>query len=148
MVVGPGKRLFGRGAVPGGMELVEVKTSSTGVIMATYRRAGAVPIGSFAFEKPTDEEVERRARLAGEASASTLDGGDPVLRVRSRRGGEPGVHEVEAAPSGCQLFGRGMCSGKGSAWAAGAAVTMAPGDEGGEQSKRAMARREQVSSSR
>ncbi len=68
VVVGPGKRLFGRGTVPGGMELVDVKTSTTGVIMATYRRAGAVPIGSFAFENPTDEEVERRSRLAGEAS--------------------------------------------------------------------------------
>jgi dihydrofolate reductase len=69
VVVGPGKRLFGRGTVPGGMELVDVKTSTTGVIMATYRRAGAVPIGSFAFENPTDEEVERRSRLAGEAPA-------------------------------------------------------------------------------
>ena len=68
VVVGPGKRLFGRGTAPGGMELVDVKTSTTGVIMATYRRAGAVPIGSFAFADPTDEEVERRARLAGEAS--------------------------------------------------------------------------------
>jgi dihydrofolate reductase len=70
VVVGPGKRLFGRGTVPGGMELVDVKTSTTGVIMATYRRAGAVPIGSFAFGNPTDEEVERRNRLAGEASSS------------------------------------------------------------------------------
>ena len=68
VVVGPGKRLFGRGTVPGGMELIDVKTSSTGVVMATYRRAGAVPVGSFAFENPTAEEVERRSRLAGEAS--------------------------------------------------------------------------------
>ena len=68
VVVGPGKRLFGRGTVRGGMELVDVKTSTTGVIMATYRGAGAVPTGSFAFATPTDEEVERRARLAGEAS--------------------------------------------------------------------------------
>ncbi|HEX2047645.1 MAG TPA: dihydrofolate reductase family protein [Acidimicrobiales bacterium] len=69
VVVGPGKRLFGRGTVPGGMELVDVKTSTTGVLMATYRRAGAVPLGSFAFEDPTDEEVARRRRLAGEGSA-------------------------------------------------------------------------------
>ncbi len=68
VVVGPGKRLFGRGTVPGGMELVDVKTSTTGVIMATYRRAGAVEVGSFAFEDPTEEEVERRSRLTGEAS--------------------------------------------------------------------------------
>ena len=69
VVVGPGKRLFGSGTVPGGMELVDVRTSTTGVIMATYRRAGAVPVGSFAFANPTDEEVERRDRLAGEASS-------------------------------------------------------------------------------
>jgi dihydrofolate reductase len=64
VVVGPGKRLFGPGAVPAGMELVDSSTSSTGVIMTTYRRAGDVERGSFAFETPTNEEVERRRRLA------------------------------------------------------------------------------------
>lgn len=64
VVVGPGKRLFGLGAVPAGMELVDSSTSSTGVIMTTYRRAGDVERGSFAFETPTNEEVERRRRLA------------------------------------------------------------------------------------
>jgi dihydrofolate reductase len=64
VVVGSGKRLFGRGAVPGGMELVDSKTSSTGVIMTTYRRAGDIDRGSFAFEQPTDAELERRRHLA------------------------------------------------------------------------------------
>ena len=32
--------------------------------MTTYRRAGDVERGSFAFETPTDEEIERRRRLA------------------------------------------------------------------------------------
>jgi dihydrofolate reductase len=64
VIVGPGKRLFGQGAVPAGMELVDSKTSSTGVIMATYKRAGGIDRGSFAFETPTDDEVERRQRLA------------------------------------------------------------------------------------
>jgi len=64
VVVGPGKRFFGQGAVPAGMELVDATTSSTGVIMTTYRRAGDVERGSFAFETPTDEEIERRRRLA------------------------------------------------------------------------------------
>lgn len=67
VVVGPGKRLFGQGTMPGGLELVDVRTSTTGVVMATYRRAGAVEHGSFAFEHPTDEEIERRKRLAAEA---------------------------------------------------------------------------------
>ncbi len=69
VVVGPGKRLFGHGTVPAGLQLVDVKTSSTGVVMATYRRAGQIPLGSFAFENPTDEEIERRARLAREGGS-------------------------------------------------------------------------------
>ena len=67
VVVGGGKRLFGPGTVPAGWELVEATTSGTGVVMATYRRSGAVERGSFAFERPTPEEAERRQRLAEEA---------------------------------------------------------------------------------
>lgn len=63
VVVGPGKRLFGSGTLPGGLQLVHTKTSSTGVVMATYRRAGDIPLGSFALQTPTPAEVERRQRL-------------------------------------------------------------------------------------
>jgi hypothetical protein len=63
-VVGPGKRLFGPGTSPGRWALTAVTTSSTGVVMATYRRSGALELGSFAFEQPTPEETERRRRLA------------------------------------------------------------------------------------
>jgi dihydrofolate reductase len=66
VVVGPGKRLFGQGTVPAGLRLVDSKTSSTGVVMATYRPAGAIDHGSFAFENPTPEEAARRKRLAQE----------------------------------------------------------------------------------
>ena len=66
VLVGPGKRLFGSGTTPGGMQLVDSRTSSTGVVMATYRRAGRVNHGSFEFDTPTDEELERRRRLAAE----------------------------------------------------------------------------------
>jgi dihydrofolate reductase len=66
VVVGPGKRLFGNGATAGGLRLVDSKTSSTGVVMATYRRAGDVDHGSFEFDTPTDEELGRRARLTAE----------------------------------------------------------------------------------
>ena len=66
VVVGPGKRLFGRGRIPAGLRLVDSKTSSTGVVMVTYRRAGEVDRGSFEFDTPTDEEQERRARMAAE----------------------------------------------------------------------------------
>ena len=66
VVVGPGQRLFGRGRIPAGLRLVDSKTSSTGVVMVTYRRAGEVDRGSFEFDTPTDEEQERRARMAAE----------------------------------------------------------------------------------
>lgn len=55
VVLGYGKRLFGDGTTPGGLEMVDVKTSTTGVHMITYRSAGEVPIGSFALED-TDEK--------------------------------------------------------------------------------------------
>lgn len=50
VVLGSGKRLLGNGAVPLGLELDDVKTSTTGVTMARYRAAGDVKIGSFALD--------------------------------------------------------------------------------------------------
>ena len=64
VVVGSGKRLFGDGTVAGALELSASKVSPSGVIIATYRRAGDLPTGSFAFEEPTLDEVARRERLA------------------------------------------------------------------------------------
>ena len=54
VVIGSGKRLFGDGAVPAGLELVDSKVSSTGVVLATYRRAGEIELGSFALEQPAE----------------------------------------------------------------------------------------------
>ncbi|MCV0439589.1 MAG: dihydrofolate reductase family protein [Hydrogenophaga sp.] len=54
LVLGKGKRLFGEGTVPGAFRLVESTTSPTGVLVATYQRAGAVQTGSFALDTPTD----------------------------------------------------------------------------------------------
>jgi len=48
VVLGPGKRLFGDGTVPDGLELESSRTSSTGVIMATYRTGKEIKSGSFA----------------------------------------------------------------------------------------------------
>ena len=61
VVLGRGKRLFGEGTVPVGLELVSSRTSSTGVIMATYRTGAEIKGGSFALEDPSDAEFERRA---------------------------------------------------------------------------------------
>jgi dihydrofolate reductase len=64
VLVGTGKRLFSGGTLPAALRLVDAKTSSTGVVIATYQPAGAIACGSFAFEEPTEAEVERRRRLA------------------------------------------------------------------------------------
>jgi dihydrofolate reductase len=47
VVLGSGKRLFEGGAAPTALELVESRTSSTGVVMARYRAAGQPQTGSF-----------------------------------------------------------------------------------------------------
>ncbi len=47
VMVGPGKRLFGDGTVPGALRLVDTKISSTGVVIHRYERAGRLEYGSF-----------------------------------------------------------------------------------------------------
>ncbi len=66
VVLGKGKRLFGAGAIPAAFKLVENSVSSTGVIMATYRRGGAVTTGSFAQDEPSAAEIARREKFAAE----------------------------------------------------------------------------------
>ncbi len=51
VLLGTGKRLFADGTIPAGLRLVDSKTSTTGVILATYERAGAIEYGSFALEQ-------------------------------------------------------------------------------------------------
>ena len=63
VLLGRGKRLFDDDVVPSGLELAEWKSSTTGVIAATYRRTGDVQTGSFAFEEPTERELERREAM-------------------------------------------------------------------------------------
>lgn len=66
VVLGGGKKLFGKGRLPVGLKLTESKASTTGVIISTYVRDGGVTTGSFALEQPTQAELERRARVARE----------------------------------------------------------------------------------
>lgn len=47
VVLGSGKRLFGEGALPAGFNLIECSSSPSGVIIASYARAGEVKTGSF-----------------------------------------------------------------------------------------------------
>jgi dihydrofolate reductase len=51
VLLGSGKRLFAEGTMPAALELADATTSSTGVAIQTYRRAGELPHGSFALEQ-------------------------------------------------------------------------------------------------
>ena len=64
LVLGRGKRLFGDGAIPAAFRLTRFATSPSGVLIARYDRAGEVRTGSFAMEKPTADELERRRELS------------------------------------------------------------------------------------
>ena len=48
VTLGKGKRLFGDGTMAAGFELIHAETAPSGVIVASYRRAGAIKSGSFA----------------------------------------------------------------------------------------------------
>lgn len=47
VVLGKGKRLFGEGAMPSAYALTESMTTPSGVIVASFQRAGEVKTGSF-----------------------------------------------------------------------------------------------------
>lgn len=54
VTVGRGKRLFAEGTQAEGFKLKESKSSTTGVIIATYESTGALKTGSFQLAKPTE----------------------------------------------------------------------------------------------
>ena len=66
VVLGKGKRLFAEGTIPAGFKLVKSETTPTGVIVATYARAGEPKTGSFALAQPPKNEQERRTKHARE----------------------------------------------------------------------------------
>lgn len=49
VALGTGKRLFAEGTMPRGFSLLESAVSPSGVVVASYGRAGAVKVGSFAL---------------------------------------------------------------------------------------------------
>jgi dihydrofolate reductase len=63
VLLGKGKRLFGAGAIPSGLTLVESQSYPTGVIVAVYKPSGEVKTGSFQLADPTEAELERRRNL-------------------------------------------------------------------------------------
>jgi dihydrofolate reductase len=66
VLLGSGKRLFGGGAKPGALTLTATSVSTSGVTMSVYERAGAITIGSFELEHPSEAELARRERMKRE----------------------------------------------------------------------------------
>jgi len=61
LLLGRGKRLFeGGAAMPSALKLRRSVVSSTGIVVATYERDGAVRTGSFVSDQPSEAELERR----------------------------------------------------------------------------------------
>lgn len=52
LVLGKGKRLFGGGTVPAGLELADSQLLSNGVIKTVYRTGAEIELGTFAEEAP------------------------------------------------------------------------------------------------
>ena len=66
VTLGKGKRLFAEGTIPAGFKLLQGEISPSGVIVASYERAGEVKTGSFGLETPSMAELARRKRLKEE----------------------------------------------------------------------------------
>ena len=64
VVLGQGKRLFGDGTPPRTLKMTEHQVSDGGNIIATYRPAGPVEIGSYVTEQPSEREKVRQAEMA------------------------------------------------------------------------------------
>lgn len=50
VVIGEGKRLFGAGTLPRTLKLTDSKAFSSGVVVCTYQRAGALGTGAYGIE--------------------------------------------------------------------------------------------------
>jgi len=66
VTLGSGKRLFAEGTNPAGFRLLLSEISPSGVIIASYERAGEVKTGSFGLATPSEAEIARRKRLKEE----------------------------------------------------------------------------------
>jgi dihydrofolate reductase len=66
VLLGRGKRVFDGTEAPGALQLVDHFVSQTGVVMATYQPAGAVPTGTFETKPPSEAELKRREQWAKE----------------------------------------------------------------------------------
>lgn len=63
LILGQGKRLFGRGTPPATFRLIEHRLSPRGIVMATYEPAGDLETSSFAQHNPSEQELARRKKM-------------------------------------------------------------------------------------
>lgn len=69
LVLGPGKRLFGEGTLPGLLALVEQRAGANGTIIATYEQRGPLPSMAEVSPPPMDsarEAARQEAMARGE----------------------------------------------------------------------------------
>jgi dihydrofolate reductase len=66
VVLGGGKKLFADGSAPHSFTLTTSRTSSTGIVITRYERAGEVRIGDTALDSPSERETARQQRMERE----------------------------------------------------------------------------------
>ena len=66
VVLGEGKKLFGKGAMGAAFKLANCQVSPNGIVISQYLRDGAVKTGDFAMDPPTPVEVARREKMQRE----------------------------------------------------------------------------------
>ena len=66
IVLGGGKKLFADGSAPHSFELTSSRTSSAGVLIGHYERAGDIKIRDGALDTPSARELARRERMKRE----------------------------------------------------------------------------------
>lgn len=64
ILLGTGKRLFGEGTRPAAFDLAASRVWPKGVVIASYRRNGAVRTEDHGMQPPPQAELDRRAKLA------------------------------------------------------------------------------------
>jgi dihydrofolate reductase len=67
VVLGSGKRFFGKGAIPANFTNADPKISTTGVVIGNYHRAGPVKSGTLPDDgPPSADELARREKVKRE----------------------------------------------------------------------------------
>ncbi len=63
VLLGEGKSIFDGSEKAGALKLVDHFVTNTGVVIATYEPAGEVKTGTFETKPPSEQELERRAKM-------------------------------------------------------------------------------------